>query len=183
MYEIPIEIKNNKVVILSKNIFITEGSSNTIKCIFKLPEEYQDLTNVAVFITDDDMCYKRLIFNNEVNIPLSALIRNTRIAIGVYSYRKNEDEQKIKLIYSPRPAGLNIEKGSYKEFSEDEIIFSQSDFDLWLEKANDMYLKISEINNGIETKIESEIDDSLKEHFKKLNFKIRNGKLFLRLGD
>ncbi len=154
MYKINVKVESNKVSIISKTIPITTNSLNTIKCIFDLPQEYENLSCVAVF-TCIDKVYKQMIIDNECVIPKDVLQYKTYVKLGVYAF---EGE---KLIYSPETAGFNVVIGSYTEENEEETEFTQTAFDKMVEKTNELYLKIEKSNEDLDTKM-SEIDEKIK---------------------
>lgn len=138
------DIKKNRVYLHQKQIPVTEDSLNTIEIEFDLPEEYEGLTCIAVF-SKDNKNYKRTIIDGSVLIPVDVLKDEKDVLFGVYAYELNE------LIYSPIPTKIKVEKGSYVENSEEEETFSQSDFDRWLEQANDLYNDMQDYVESQET--------------------------------
>ena len=92
---------------------IESGEYNVTPCIFELSEEYSDLINTAVF-TANGKPYKVNIFENKCTIPAEVLEQGqSMVEIGVYGYASNNDE--LTLRYSPKPACVYIEQGSYRE--------------------------------------------------------------------
>lgn len=146
MYKINVKVEGNKVDIISQTVPITTKSLNVFKCVFDLPSEYKDLNCVAVF-TCVDKTYKEMIVDSECIISKDVLILDTRVKLGVYAFKGEE------LIYSPVPAGFKVEIGSYTEETSEETEVNQNTFDKWVEKANELYLKIEKADTDLDKKI------------------------------
>ena len=153
MYEIEVKV-TNIVKILTKDLKIGSNNLNTIQINFTLPDEFSGLTVLAVFTNSEEKSYKKTVTDNKCLIPFEAL-KEGKVTLGVYAYSGDE------LIYSPIATTFIVEKGSYIANSEDENVFTPSDFDLWLEQANEMYLKITELTAGLDSKVQ-EVEEKLE---------------------
>lgn len=155
MYKINVKVESNKVSIISETVPITTNSLNTIKCVFDLPQEYENLSCVAVF-TCIDKVYKQMIVDNECMILKDILKFGGYVKIGVYAF-KGED-----LMYSPEPTGFKVTIGSYtEEESEEEAEKTQTAFDKMIEKTNELFLKIEQANEDLDNKI-AEIEEKIE---------------------
>lgn len=153
MYELEVKV-TNIVKILTKDLKIGSNNLNTIQINFTLPDEFSGLTVLAVFTNSEEKSYKKTVTDNKCLIPFEAL-KEGKVILGVYAYSGDE------LIYSPIATTFIVEKGSYVANSEDETTFTPSDFDLWLEQANEMYLKITELTAGLDSKVQ-EVEEKLE---------------------
>ncbi len=153
MYKINVKVERNKVDIISKTMPVTTGSLNTIKCVFDLPQEYEDLSCVAVF-TCIDREYREIILDNECIIPKEVLEYDGRVKLGVYAFKGEE------LMYSPSTTVFRIEMGSYTEKIE-ETEDTKNSFNKIVEKANEIYLKIQKVDTELENKV-SAIEEKLE---------------------
>ena len=153
MYKINVKVELNTVNIISQTIQITTNSLNSIKCLFDLPDEFENLSCVAVF-TVSGKPHKEMIVHNECIIPKDAL-QEGEVELGVYAFQGDN------LIYSPEPTSFTVKKGSYtSEESPEETENIQNAFDKWVEEASALYLKIENNNKELDTKI-SEIEEKL----------------------
>lgn len=103
-------IVNPHTIQLNKTETVNEGEYNINTCYFQFSEEYQGLSNVAVFTNGTDT-YSQIISNNQCIIPSEVLQSEGTMMVGVYGYEV-EGDNLIKR-YSPTPVTFYIEKGSY----------------------------------------------------------------------
>ena len=156
MRELFVKVTEDMVKVKKDIIQIGTGNVNTIDVIFELPDVFKPLTSVAVF-TADDKIYKQNIINNMVKIDYRVLLTEGWKTLGVYAYDTSDE-----LIYSPIVDKFFVEKGSYEPNGEDDEDFNPSDLDRYLEEANKLYLKIKDISDETEFKIQQALDETVK---------------------
>ena len=104
-----INVTENKVSIKEEQI-LNENEYNIHKIQFDFSSEYtDDLVKVALFSIDNHT-YKKIISNNECDIPPEVLTQRGYSILGVYAYKTEQDT--LVLRYSPSPT-ISI---SYKNF-------------------------------------------------------------------
>lgn len=127
------------VEVTKENVIITQGSvinTNEIGvniCEFVLPECFDGLKVTAVF--------------NGVPVPLTDArcwvpsLEKGNAVLGVYAYR--EDEGKVELMYSPRPAAFSVSQGSFCEAVNEEMTPSISEYEQYcrmlIEKSSEIF--------------------------------------------
>ena len=126
-------------ITITKTEDINAGEYNITTCTFELSEEFNDLTNMAVFSTCGNS-YKTPIRNNQCVIPYEVLEEPGNVLLGVYGYEGEED---LTLRYSPTPQYFNVEYGSYKEAGDPELP-PKSEWEQLVEEVNEA---IDEANN------------------------------------
>lgn len=92
---------------------INAGEYNVSKCTFEFSNEYQELSNVAVFTNCEGTCVEQAITNNECIIPYEMLENPGQVKLGVYGYEV--EEETLVLRYSPTAQYFNVKNGSYAE--------------------------------------------------------------------
>ncbi len=116
-----------RVKVTEKQVFITEldsiieGEYCINRCDFVLPKSFDGLSVTAIF--------------NGIPVPLTdgkciiPALKNGNCIFGVYAYRKNGDE--MELMYSPRPTMFFVDKGSYCDDVNEEIIPEVFDYETY----------------------------------------------------
>ena len=125
---------------------INAGEYNVSICTFNLSEEYDELTNRAIFTNCDSVVEYQDIVNNQCYIPYSMLEKPGKVIIGVYGYETENDE--LKLRYSPRPELFTVLKGSYKE-GQQPTPPTPSGWDQLVEQVNRNTESIQQLNELI----------------------------------
>lgn len=126
-------------ITITKTEDINAGEYNITTCTFELSEEFNGLTNMAVFSTCGNS-YKTPIRNNQCVIPYEVLEEPGNVLLGVYGYEGEED---LTLRYSPTPQYFNVDYGSYKEAGDPELP-PKSEWEQLVEEVNEA---ITEANN------------------------------------
>lgn len=126
-------------ITITKTEDINAGEYNITTCTFEFSEEFNDLTNMAVFSTCGNS-YKTPIRNNQCVIPYEVLEEPGNVLLGVYGYEGEED---LTLRYSPTPQYFNVDYGSYKEAGDPELP-PKSEWEQLVEEVNEA---ITEANN------------------------------------
>lgn len=126
-------------ITITKTEDINAGEYNITTCTFEFSEEFNDLTNMAVFSTCGNS-YKTPILNNQCIIPYEVLEEPGNVLLGVYGYEGEED---LTLRYSPTPQYFNVDYGSYKEAGDPELP-PKSEWEQLVEEVNEA---ITEANN------------------------------------
>ncbi len=116
-----------RVKVTEKQVMITEldpiiqGEFGINRCDFSLPESFDGLSVTAIF--------------NGIPVPLTdgkciiPALKNGNCIFGVYAYRKNGED--MELMYSPKPTMFFVEKGSYCEDVNEEIIPEVFDYEIY----------------------------------------------------
>ena len=114
-----ISVTKNKITI-DKGHTANQGEYNIRTCNFIFSGDYtDDLSKVAVFSKDGE-AYKVDIVNNQCIIPIEVLEEKGTITIGVYAYSVTEEggEEVLEKRFSPAPAQIFMDYGSYIEDAE-----------------------------------------------------------------
>lgn len=123
----------------TQDIEINAGEYNIATLEFEFSDEYEGLTNMAVFSTCENS-YKTPILNNQCHIPSEVLEEPGNVLLGVYGY---EGDEELVLRYSPTPKYFNVVKGSYREAGDPELP-PKSEWEQVVEEVN---TAINEANN------------------------------------
>lgn len=100
---------------------VNELEINVTKCFFEFSEEITDeYVKEAYFTLGDGDTYKKIIVNDECDIPSEVLVKPGTIEVGVVAYLV-EDEQTIKR-YNPKPGYFTSWEGSLKEAENSQEI-------------------------------------------------------------
>lgn len=114
-----INVNKNKITIDTGHT-ANKGEYNIRTCNFIFSEDYtDDLSKVAIF-TKDGKSYKEYLVNNQCIIPYEVLQTKGTITIGVYAYSLTEEggEEVLEQRFSPAPAQIFMDYGSYVEDAE-----------------------------------------------------------------
>ena len=116
-----------RVKVTEKQVMITEltpvieGEFGINRCDFTLPSSFNGLNVTAIF--------------NGIPVPLTdgkciiPALKNGNCIFGVYAYRKNGDA--MELMYSPKPTMFFVDKGSYCDNINEEIIPEPFDYETY----------------------------------------------------
>ena len=116
--------------------FVHKGEYKINTCEFDFTEEYtSDLVKVAIF-TVDEISYRVVIQNDECDIPEEALLKKGACLLGVYAYKVEGEE--LKLRYSPRPVLFDIQEGSYREAENGTILVPALTLEEYEQALNDL---------------------------------------------
>lgn len=114
-----INITKNKINI-NKGHTVNEGEYNIRQCDFNFSKDYtDDLVKIAVF-TKDGKSYKVTITEDSCMIPIEVLEKKGIITIGVYAYSviQKNGEEILEKRFSPAPAKIFMDYGSYVKNAE-----------------------------------------------------------------
>lgn len=121
-----INVTENKVSIKEEQI-LNENEYNIHKIQFDFSSEYtDDLVKVALFSIDNHT-YKKIISNNECDIPPEVLTQRGYSILGVYAYKTEQDT--LVLRYSPSPTRISVYDGSYKAEAENSEPITPSEIE------------------------------------------------------
>lgn len=121
-----INVTENKVSIKEEQI-LNENEYNIHKIQFDFSSEYtDDLVKVALFSIDNHT-YKKIILNNECDIPPEVLTQRGYSILGVYAYKTEQDT--LVLRYSPSPTRISVYDGSYKAEAENSEPITPSEIE------------------------------------------------------
>ena len=121
-----INVTENKVSIKEEQI-LNENEYNIHKIQFDFSSEYtDDLVKVALFSIDNHT-YKKIISNNECDIPPEVLTKRGYSILGVYAYKTEQDT--LVLRYSPSPTRISVYDGSYKAEAENSEPITPSEIE------------------------------------------------------
>ena len=149
---ININVTTTKVTITSIDT-INKGEYNINDCIFTFSQEFANLTTRAVFSNGiDKTIVSEIDENNKCIIPEEILFLYGKCSLGVYGY-ENENN-KLRLRYSPAPTSFKIDKGSYVADAE-TFIPAKPVQDLIDEYNRNAVEKTNEFNTNANQKTQS----------------------------
>lgn len=154
-----LSVTQNKVEIAEKGI-VNQGEYQVTECEFDFIGAYDNLVKKAVF-TDKTTgkAYEMPILDNACMIPAEILQNKGVCLIGVYAYDTFADSDELALRYSPTPATVTIELGSYKEDVENPSNVTASQAEQYEAKIN---TKIAEVDAVVEEVKEKLANGDLK---------------------
>ena len=121
-----INVTENKVSIKEEQI-LNENEYNIHKIQFDFSSEYTDDLVKAALFSIDNHTYKKIILNNECDIPPEVLTQRGYSILGVYAYKTEQDT--LVLRYSPSPTRISVYDGSYKAEAENSEPITPSEIE------------------------------------------------------
>ena len=113
-------IVNPHKIQLEQEQAVNEKEINISICTFEFDEEItNDYVKEAYFTLGKDT-YKKIIVNNECNIPQEVLVKEGTVELGVVAYLV-ENEEEIKR-YNPSPVYFKTDLGSLKQAENSQEI-------------------------------------------------------------
>ena len=135
----------NKVTITNQTTpEINQGEYNVNTCNFNFSQEFEGLEKRAVFSNVLGQKYLVEIKNNICIIPEEILGLVGTLTIGVYGFINNENE--LQLRYSPTPATLPINEGSY---------ISNAPVPIPPKMINDLYKQVTDFITAVQAMLDS----------------------------
>ena len=164
-----INVTENKVSIKEEQI-LNENEYNIHKIQFDFSSEYtDDLVKVALFSIDNHT-YKKIISNNECDIPSEVLTQRGYSILGVYAYKTEQDT--LVLRYSPSPTRISVYDGSYKADAENSEPITPSEIEQYqqilqnsLQQFQNQYNVLVEETEGDIQAIEDELQRKVDEGY------------------
>lgn len=164
-----INVTENKVSIKEEQI-LNENEYNIHKIQFDFSSEYtDDLVKVALFSIDNHT-YKKIISNNECDIPPEVLTQRGYSILGVYAYKTEQDT--LVLRYSPSPTRISVYDGSYKAEAENSEPITPSEIEQYqqilqnsLQQFQNQYNALVEETEGDIQAIEDELQRKVDEGY------------------
>lgn len=164
-----INVTENKVSIKEEQI-LNENEYNIHKIQFDFSSEYtDDLVKVALFSIDNHT-YKKIISNNECDIPPEVLTQRGYSILGVYAYKTEQDS--LVLRYSPSPTKISVYDGSYKADAENSEPITPSEIEQYqqilqnsLQQFQNQYNALVEETEGDIQAIEDELQRKVDEGY------------------
>lgn len=164
-----INVTENKVSIKEEQI-LNENEYNIHKIQFDFSSEYtDDLVKVALFSIDNHT-YKKIISNNECDIPPEVLTKRGYSILGVYAYKTEQDT--LVLRYSPSPTRISVYDGSYKAEAENSEPITPSEIEQYqqilqnsLQQFQNQYNTLVEETEGDIQAIEDELQRKVDEGY------------------
>ena len=164
-----INVTENKVSIKEEQI-LNENEYNIHKIQFDFSSEYtDDLVKVALFSIDNHT-YKKIISNNECDIPPEVLTQRGYSILGVYAYKTEQDS--LILRYSPSPTRISVYNGSYKADAENSEPITPSEIEQYqqilqnsLQQFQNQYNALVEETEGDIQAIEDELQRKVDEGY------------------
>ena len=164
-----INVTENKVYIKEEQI-LNENEYNIHKIQFDFSSEYtDDLVKVALFSIDNHT-YKKIISNNECDIPSEVLTQRGYSILGVYAYKTEQDT--LVLRYSPSPTKISVYDGSYKADAENSEPITPSEIEQYqqilqnsLQQFQNQYNALVEEAEGDIQAIEDELQRKVDEGY------------------
>ena len=164
-----INVTENKVSIKEEQI-LNENEYNIHKIQFDFSSEYtDDLVKVALFSINNHT-YKKIISNNECDIPPEVLTQRGYSILGVYAYKTEQDT--LVLRYSPSPTKISVYDGSYKADAENSEPITPSEIEQYqqilqnsLQQFQNQYNVLVEETEGDIQAIENELQRKVDEGY------------------
>lgn len=164
-----INVTENKISIKEEQI-LNENEYNIHKIQFDFSSEYtDDLIKVALFSIDNHT-YKKIISNNECDIPPEVLTQRGYSILGVYAYKTEQDT--LVLRYSPSPTRISVYDGSYKADAENSEPITPSEIEQYqqilqnsLQQFQNQYNALVEETEGDIQAIEDELQRKVDEGY------------------
>lgn len=164
-----INVTENKISIKEEQI-LNENEYNIHKIQFDFSSEYtDDLVKVALFSIDNHT-YKKIISNNECDIPPEVLTQRGYSILGVYAYKTEQDT--LVLRYSPSPTRISVYDGSYKADAENSEPITPSEIEQYqqilqnsLQQFQNQYNALVEETEGDIQAIEDELQRKVDEGY------------------
>lgn len=164
-----INVTENKVSIKEEQI-LNENEYNIHKIQFDFSSEYtDDLVKIALFSIDNHT-YKKIISNNECDIPPEVLTQRGYSILGVYAYKTEQDT--LVLRYSPSPTKISVYDGSYKADAENSEPITPSEIEQYqqilqnsLQQFQSQYNTLVEETEGDIQAIEDELQRKVDEGY------------------
>lgn len=164
-----INVTENKVSIKEEQI-LNENEYNIHKIQFDFSSEYtDDLVKIALFSIDNHT-YKKIISNNECDIPPEVLTQRGYSILGVYAYKTEQDT--LVLRYSPSPTKISVYDGSYKADAENSEPITPSEIEQYqqilqnsLQQFQNQYNALVEETEGDIQAIENELQRKVDEGY------------------
>ena len=164
-----INVTENKLSIKEEQI-LNENEYNIHKIQFDFSSEYtDDLVKVALFSIDNHT-YKKIISNNECDIPPEVLTQRGYSILGVYAYKTEQDT--LVLRYSPSPTKISVYDGSYKADAENSEPITPSEIEQYqqilqnsLQQFQNQYNALVEETEGDIQAIEDELQRKVDEGY------------------
>lgn len=128
---------------IQKEDLTNEKEINVTKCYFTFDE---DITNnfvkEAYFTLNNGTTYKKIIVNNECDIPNEVLQDTGNVELGVVTYHIDND---IETRYNPSPCYFQIVSGSLKEAENSQEI-TPSELEQYEQALNDGLLEAQNVD-------------------------------------
>ena len=164
-----INVTENKVSIKEEQI-LNENEYNIHRIQFDFSSEYtDDLVKVALFSIDNHT-YKKIISNNECDIPPEVLTQRGYSILGVYAYKTEQDS--LVLRYSPSPTKISVYDGSYKAEAENSEPITPSEIEQYqqilqnsLQQFQNQYNALVDETEGDIQEIEEELQRKVDEGY------------------
>ena len=132
---------------------VNEKEIDVTKVEFEFADEITNEYVKEAYFTLNSSTYKKIIVNNECNIPYEVLTQQGQVEIGVVAYLV-EDEEEIKR-YNPSPVYIATWKGSLKDNADNSEPITPSEMEQYEQALQD---GLETVNNKIEL-----INDALIE--------------------
>lgn len=164
-----INVTENKVSIKEEQI-LNENEYNIHRIQFDFSSEYtDDLVKIALFSIDNHT-YKKIISNNECDIPPEVLTQRGYSILGVYAYKAEQDT--LVLRYSPSPTRISVYDGSYQADAENSEPITPSEIEQYqqilqnsLQQFQNQYNALVEETEGDIQAIEDELQRKVDEGY------------------
>ena len=145
-------VKPHNISIESKEDFNKE-EYNVQVCDFNFSEEFtEDLVKVALFTDTSGNTYKEEIERNICKVPAEVLKEIGRVILGVYAYKVEDNELKIR--YSPDPDAFVVLEGSYIKDTENSEPITPSEIEQYEQILHNYIQEVNTILSATEEELE-----------------------------
>lgn len=146
-----------KVIVKPHNIQVistpvNELELNVTKVEFEFSEEITNDFVKEAYFTLDDSTYKKVIVNNECDIPSEVLTKVGTVELGVVAYLVEDEEEIVR--YNPKPGYFTSWEGSLKDAENSEPI-TPSEMEQYEQALQDGLGDISDALTDLQNKVDS----------------------------
>lgn len=148
-----LSVTQNKVEIVERSV-VNQGEHQVTECEFDFVGAYDGLVKKAIF-TDKatGTAYEMPIIDNACMIPADIAKTKGVCLVGVYAFDTFPDSEELVLRYSPTPATITIEAGSYKTNVENPSDITASQAEQYEAKINTKIEQVDAVISEVREKL------------------------------
>lgn len=148
-----LSVTQNKVEIVERSV-VNQGEHQVTECEFDFVGAYDGLVKKAIF-TDQatGKAYEMPIIDNACMIPADIAKTKGVCLVGVYAFDTFSDSGELALRYSPTPATITIEAGSYKTDVENPSDMTTSQAEQFEAKINTKIEQVDAVIGEVREKL------------------------------
>ena len=128
-----LSVTQNKIEITEGSL-VNQGEYLATPLGFEFTKSYDGLVKYAVFIKKDNGdTYKVPLVEDACDIPFEVLKEKGEFALGVYGFEVDDNDE-LKLRYSPTPIIVKVDPGSYREEAINAGELTPTDTEIYMQK-------------------------------------------------